>query len=488
MSNNSRKTPYYLIDIKKVKKNYEELENIIKDSGRKKDIIAYSIKANYSTVIIKQLNELHSYFEVCSEYEYNILMKNNISKSKIVINGCFFNDFKKYKESILIIDSYSQLYNWINTYNCNLEIGIRVNLDCITNNEDDKRFVNKNSRFGIDFSSPDIKKLIKQINWDNVICLHCHLSGNSREPSIYKDIILELIKIRNEYGMKKIKYFDIGGGFKVGKDNGLWKYSDYVEVINETCPNDVEVIYELGNALVRECAEYHTKVIDVKKLNKEYIFVTDGSIMHIPKINHSKMKYRIEKSRKKNDQHRGNKIYGNTCKESDLLLKLNSQELLSKEDTLIIENVGAYSINEVKNLIIPSPNVYVKDSKYRMIGNLLFEYVCKYSDIKKNKNGKNDYSIINEKADGSGLYAFINCKGEILYIGVAYGRKISYRVGQHFRDKDSGSLKNKLVDDQKKELEDSSLYICKINGGKRELLFEEAYHIGLCKPKFNFLR
>jgi len=290
MSINSRKTPYYLLDPEKVRGNFLALQNSIKSVGRN-DIIAYSVKANYNPAIIEILKESGAFFEVCSDYEYNLMLSHGISASCIIVNGCFYHDFSRYKDSILITDTYEQLSEWKNK-GCNEKIGIRINMDCITT---DDRFRNKKSRFGLRIKTNRVKKLLKQINTRNIICLHCHLSGNNREPSIYRDMISELQQICKDYQLNNIKFFDIGGGYKIGSGDGFWSFDDYVKEISSVISHNVQLIFEPGNSLVRNCAEYHTKVIAVKETDDENIFVVDGSSLHIPKTGKKTPEYRLEK-------------------------------------------------------------------------------------------------------------------------------------------------------------------------------------------------
>jgi diaminopimelate decarboxylase len=144
MSVDSRETPYYLIDLSKLEENYESFKNCIKDYKRE-DIIAYSVKANYNIAILKKLNDLQAYFEVCSDYEFNLVRKYGIDSKRIIINGCFFSDLSKYDNSLLILDTTVQLTEWIKK-GCKQKIGIRINIDYATT---DKRFKNKQSRFGV---------------------------------------------------------------------------------------------------------------------------------------------------------------------------------------------------------------------------------------------------------------------------------------------------------------------------------------------------
>lgn len=478
MSVNPKITPYYLLNLENVKANFLSFQNSIRSIGRN-DIIAYSVKANYNPAIIELLNELGSFFEVCSDYEYELMKKQGISASRIIVNGCFYKDFSKYKGSILIIDTYDQLLEWIKN-GSKVKIGIRVNLDFITG---DDRFHNKKSRFGLEIQRGEVKSSLKQIDTKNIICLHCHISGNNREPSIYRDIIMQLEKICQDINLHSVKYFDIGGGYKIGSKNGFWSFDDYVGEVGAVCTKDIQIIFEPGNSLVRNCAEYHTKVIAVKKNGTDNIFVVDGSTLHIPKTNIQTADFRFECGNNPL-KYSGQRIYGNTCKESDLLFTLTGKEKIAIGDQLVIENIGAYSLNEINPLILGMPKVYLKMSEKILIGNHIFDFVCQYSECYKSI-GNNDYTVIKQRKLGRGLYAFVR-NGAILYIGAAYNQNISDRVAQHFR-KDSGGLRNKLSKEQIKELEESSLYACRLEVSKQHLLFEESLVIGLHRPKFNYL-
>lgn len=479
MSSNSRKTPYYLIDLEKVKSNYNRFFSAITHIGRN-DIIAYSIKANYNPAIIMLLNSFGSFFEVCSEYEYNLLYDYGIDSSRIIINGSFNTNISKYKDSIIILDSLTQVLQWKNT-GCREQIGLRVNLNYFTK---DERFKNQQSRFGIDINSLEFKKAINKTNLNNIICLHCHLSGNTRNPSIYHDVIEQLLHIQQTLKLGRIKYFDIGGGYKIGNDKELWNYSDYINEMNFTDLNNIQVIFEPGNCLVRDCATYHTKIIAIKSYNQTNIFVADGSSLHIPK-NIQNTTIHIENTQSSNMKYTGSIIYGNTCKESDLIYKFPQEVQLGVGDEIIIEDIGAYSINEINPLILGNPKIYFTTTNQIVLGNRLFSYVCHYSDY-INIQKKNNYYQTEKNANQNGLFVFINNSNEVIYIGMYYDKKVTNKKNQYFRTV-LRNLKNKLTSKSIIELENSDIYIWDNNLSKQSLLFEEAYLIGLYKPKFNYL-
>lgn len=76
--------------------------------------------------------------------------------------------------------------------------------------------------------------------------------------------------------------------------------------------------------------------------------------LHIPKSNFKTTEYHFVHLNKRK-KYSGQRLYGNTCKESDLLLTLNDNEMIAIGDRLIIENIGAYSLNEVNPLILGIP-------------------------------------------------------------------------------------------------------------------------------------
>lgn len=479
MSFDSSTTPYYIINAEKVKDNYQSFSALINSAGRN-DIIAYSVKANYNPAVILQLNKLGAYFEVCSNYEYELICGFGVDASRIIVNGLFYSDFSQYAGSLLILDSYAQLLRWEST-GCNEEIGIRVNLDEITV---DERFKNKKSRFGLRLCSQKVNDLLRRVDTCKITCLHCHLSGNNREPSIYADIIKHLSKLRDVYKLDKVKCFDIGGGFKTDSNGKFWHFSDYVDVVKTTCDEQVKIIFEPGNSLVRNCAEYHTKIIAAKKCEKGCIFIADGSSLHLPKADYLSLGFHVNQIGNKR-KYSGKKIYGNTCKESDLLIDIEEGKMLAIGDELVFENVGAYSLNEINSLILGAPRILLQPSDSVLIGNHVFEFVCQYSDC-FNKNGNNNYSKLRGYDSKKGFYAFVQ-DGVVSYIGVAYSQSIKMRLEQHFRKSDSGGLRKKLSKEMIKELEKSAVYICPADDTKHNLLLEEAYLIGLCKPKFNFI-
>lgn len=353
------KTPFFKINIKKIKNKYHSLLQSIKNSHRK-DIIAFALKANYDKKIINILNDLGSYFEISSEYEFDLLQKHHVKTQKIIFSGIITNDkiLKKYIKAgiYLIIDSVNMLKK-INSFGIELEVGIRINLDYIKKNN--THFYEKHSRFGITHS--DIP-LIKKFDNIKITCLHTHISRHDKRPDEYFTITNELCKIINTFQLRHIKYIDIGGGFKIHKK--YWNYTDYVKQIREALiGNNMEsatVIYEPGNSIVIDSTKYITKVIDKKHLHDTLYIYTDGFKEH---INHSEKNitdnYKIIKTTKnKSKKLEKQVIVGCSCRANDILSIIRNSKEIEIGDYIEFHDLGGYTQNRISNFLIWRPKTY----------------------------------------------------------------------------------------------------------------------------------
>lgn len=352
-------TPCFIIDICDIENTYRNFLESIHNVGRK-DIIAYSMKANYDYKILDRLKKNGAYFETNSQFETNILKKCGVDKEKIIMNT-----FLKNKDhalecmnscNFIIINSFQDLC-LLADMDIQIFLGIRFNLDNI---KDCNYHSRMESRFGMDIDIKNLKKFLKINKNIKIKCIHAHLSGNTRNPEIYQDMINELCRIIRELHLKYVKYIDIGGGFKI--DPSFWTFSDYINLISSTLSRNkmayLKIIYEPGNCLVRTSCTYITTVINKKKMNGKIYITVDGSSLH---VNPSRTKYKPDYilPQKKHSEER-QLIVGNTCKESDVLFYAEKESQLEPGDLIIIRNVGAYTLNEIPRLILDSPNIYYK--------------------------------------------------------------------------------------------------------------------------------
>ncbi|WP_086289163.1 hypothetical protein [Campylobacter devanensis] len=355
------KTPFFKINIKKVKKKYSNLQHSIKTLYRN-DIIAFALKANYDIKIIKLLKNLGSYFEISSEYEFNLLQKYNVDTKKIIFGGVIINKkiLKKYiKAGIYLITDSINILKELNDFGLEVEVGIRINLDYIK--ENNIHFYDRYSRFGIECS--DIPS-IKRFNNIKITCLHAHIPRHDKRPDEYFTITNELCNIIKTFKLSHVKYIDIGGGFKVNKE--YWQYVDYAKQVKKALVvnnmENITIIYEPGNSLVLDSTKYITKVIDKKYLhNTQYIY-TDGFKEHINHsgrniINNYKI-IRAKNTKKQNKEIDKQIIVGCSCRTNDILTIVEDSNEIQIGDYIEFRELGGYTQNRISNFLIRRPKIY----------------------------------------------------------------------------------------------------------------------------------
>lgn len=109
-----------------------------------------------------------------------------------------------------------------------------------------------------------------------------------------------------------------------------------------------------------------------------------------------------------------------------------------------------------------------------------------YKQIYKASNNKNNFLYIKCFEKTNGLYFFVSCQGEMLYVGKSNSQRLCSRVSQHFKDNDTGGLRYKLRGnrDLLEELNNSVLYIFPHSNQEEVSKAEEAL-IKLYQPKLN---
>jgi len=357
---------FYMLNSDKFKQNYLELKQAFIKIYPNFNI-AYSYKTNYTPKLCKIVDDLGGYAEVVSDMEMELALNIGCSPEKIIWNGPYKN-YKKVQELLLNggtvnIDSVYEI-ELIRTIakkyaSHTLNIGIRVNFD-----------VNDGviSRFGFDVQSTEFQaalNLLKEPNL-NFKNLQCHFATRS----------LETWRARAE-GMLNLldsldilpDIIDLGGGLfgKMPKslrmqfDVDIPSYDDYAELVatlfKEYFQNsDIKpmLLIEPGSALVGDCMDFVSKVINIKKVRDKYIATLLGSIYNInPTLNKKNPPIFVYSCGGEQREYTDLDFGGFTCIETDYLYR-HFKGKLAVGDFVSFGNVGSYSIVLKPPFILPN--------------------------------------------------------------------------------------------------------------------------------------
>lgn len=379
---------FYLCDTQKFSDNYDQLLQSFKKYYPQTQI-AYSYKTNYTPRLCSIVDKKGGYAEVVSEMEYDLAIRIGVSPDKIIVNGPYKTkqNLEKYFSlgSIVNLDSLNELDLTIEIANENIDNLISIGIRCNFNIRE-----GFTSRFGISCESPDFKNIINKTNQISNIRikgLHCHFPDRDLDSfKVRVDKVLKLLETDFDY---QLDYIDIGGGFFGNMPDELKKqfqvnvpdYNDYAEEVasrifdyfeykNKKRP---QLIIEPGTAIVADVLQFVARVIDIKTIGNKKIAMTTGSKFNLGAFS-STLNFPLTVVSKTNNTKNTElespvDISGYTCIEGDYLYKGYKGTIL-KDDFLVFQNVGSYSIVFKPPFIMPNVAVIEINSKnkdYRIL-------------------------------------------------------------------------------------------------------------------------
>ncbi len=370
-------TPYFLLDEEDFVKNTTSFQNALKKYF-KKSIIGFSVKTNSFPYLLKIAREQGCYAEVVSYTEYELALLCSFPKNRIIYNGpmkskgTFIDALEN--GAIVNIETKREI-EWLNSLNASkhYNIGIRLNVDITLISPEDAKHDKDDSRFGFSAENEEFEQALKKIkSISNVTLngLHIHRTSRTRSINFYRNLVKYSIDIISKYQLS-LNYIDIGGGYFGIFDNKP-TYNDYCATISEVFENQqskdllrkTTIIVEPGNALTASVFDYHTSVIDCKKVGNKVFITTDGTRNDIDPL-FQKQDYikEIIHKEKNNGNITKQIVSGCTCLEFDRLFELTNSPQLNIGDKICYKNVGAYTMCLSPLFIRYIPKVYSKTTK-----------------------------------------------------------------------------------------------------------------------------
>lgn len=365
------KTPYYIIDLKKLEKNLSDLRRSFA-AFWPNFVVGYSFKTNNLPWIASWMKSKLVLAEVVSTPEYELAKFVGYDDSQIIING----PCKGYEAmdqilkagGIVNLDNFQEIayiQDHQSDYSNTIKVGLRINFDLETACPGETIPGKEPGRFGFNLENGDFEKAIKligEISNVKVVGIHAHHSTRTKSLGIFKAITTkacECVSLCDE-----LEYIDLGGCL-FGDKPGAPTFDKYAETIvsalkQHQIPSSVKLILEPGAALIASPVSYVCKVTGTKDIKGVRLVYTDGTIKHIaPQMNDIKFGYTINPT--SNNVVNRQVISGYTCIEMDRFLDLTDQKELCEGDEITIHNVGAYTMSLAPLFIEYFPAVMVKD-------------------------------------------------------------------------------------------------------------------------------
>jgi ornithine decarboxylase len=337
------KTPFLLVDLKKVSKHYNNIQKIL--SGVE---VFYSMKANDHPRIVEALVKENASFDITSEKELNLLNKFNLSSKKITcLNPIKSPEFLKKlfgnKINIMAYDSFDEV-DKIARYAPGSKLVLRIVVD----NEGSDWPLTK--KYGVD---PSVAvPLIKYALEKNLqpVGLTFHVGSQCRNKNNWVNA-LSVCETLWELAKKEKIHFNflsLGGGLPIQHDRPIPALEDIGKGIKkmlrknfESIDTPLRVAIEPGRAIVGDSAIMVTSVIGKAKRGSENWLYVDAGVFNGFMETVDGFTYDIKTI--KNTEIKKYTIGGPSCDSIDIPFKNISLGDVEIGDKVYVLNAGAYT-------------------------------------------------------------------------------------------------------------------------------------------------
>ena len=356
---------FYLLDSEQFKSNFTELNNAFSAIYPNFNI-AYSYKTNYTPKLCRIINELGGYAEVVSDMEMEIALRIGVDPVKIIWNGPYKNAQKV--EQLLLsggtvnIDSAYEI-KLIKTIaerypNHMLNVGVRVNFDVKDN---------VISRFGFDIESEEFQQVLTmtaKIPNIYLIGIQCHFA--TRRLDTWRPRAEGMINLLDKFNIVP-EHIDLGGGLfgkmadslKEQFDTSIPTYEEYAQTVaplfaERFTDHKPLLLLEPGSALVGDCMQFVSRIVNIKNIRGKAIATLLGSIYNInPTLNKKNPPIKVFSTGVNQKEYLDLDIGGFTCIESDYVYR-HFDGKLAPGDIVVFGNAGSYSIVLKPPFILPN--------------------------------------------------------------------------------------------------------------------------------------
>lgn len=365
-------TPYYLLDLEKLKNNLYSMQSAF---GRQwpKFKIGYSFKTNNLPWLVSWFRTQGVYAEVVSTPEYELAKITGYDDDRIILNGPHKGNetlLKVMKNGgIVNLDSFEEIE--FLTENAeelkDAKVGLRINFDLEKECPGETIPGQEPGRFGFNLENGDFGKavnMLKACKNIKIAGIHGHHSTRTKSLGIFTAITNAVCKAAQE--IEDLEYLDMGGCI-FGDKPGAPSFDEYAETITgimkkHNISRDVTLIMEPGAALVASPFSYVCKVTATKDIKGTRLVFTDGSKKHIaPQMNNISFACKLPDMSDRQTVDR-QVISGYSCIEMDRFAEIKNGRELLKDDMIEVMNCGAYTISLAPLFIEYFPQVVVKDN------------------------------------------------------------------------------------------------------------------------------
>jgi ornithine decarboxylase len=330
------RTPFMVVDLKKLRSNFYELKRSLPDVG-----IYYAIKSFPHKTVVQTLNLLGCSFDVASNGEIDILKEVGVYPESTIHTHPIKKDSDitcalKYGIDTFVVDNEDELLKF-EQYKDKVKLLIRVSFRAKSAK------VDLSKKFGC--ALDDVNKLLElAFKLDiRVKGLSFHVGSQTKDASDHVIAMKRCLDIMAEH--QTLKLLDIGGGFPAKYTDDVMDIYDFCEPIREvlsTVPKHIRVICEPGRGMVGNISKTVTSVVGkAVRDGIQWYYLDDGVYGMFSGIIFDHVNYPL--STEVEGELKSCVLAGPTCDSIDIISESALLPELKIGDRIVGDVMGAYT-------------------------------------------------------------------------------------------------------------------------------------------------
>lgn len=353
----SHATPYYFYDLEILDATLLAIQNAVKN---KPYVVHYAIKANANERILERIKEAGFGIDTVSGNEIKWALKNGFKGREIAFAGVGKSDeeiktaldaeiFTFNVESIPELQVIDELAAKAGK---KAPIAIRLNPNV---NAKTHHYITtglEENKFGINYW--ELNELFEQLEkLQNIELkgLHFHIGSQIRDLSVFKNLCNRVNELQSEFRERNIDldHINVGGGLGVNYQNPdeelIPDFDAFFSIFDQfidLLPNQ-SLHFELGRAVVAQCAALISKVLFVKEGVKTNFAILDAGMTELIRPALYQSSHHIQNLSKINEEATYKyDVVGPICESSDCFGKAILLPKTERGDLMAIRTAGAY--------------------------------------------------------------------------------------------------------------------------------------------------
>lgn len=367
-------TPFYVYFPDRAASAYRAFESAIHKWGE--GHVAFSVKTNPLSALLRDLNEWGAFGEVVSAWEFCHALAAGFPPEHLVLNGPLktVNDLHKIIRhppltiNIDSLDELDTLERVVSSFGACANVGLRL---CPPKDNQENW-----SRFGLDLLSGEVEQALARIERNSHLslkCIHFHLGTQIEDINRYIRILMVVRELWHRHRFGRDVVLDIGGGFPYDHSvpfeeqtfSPMTFFGDLADAWGP--PPRPVLLTEPGRFISASAMAIVSRVLAWKRREGEpTIVVVDSGTNHNVMAAFYEHLWSYAEATDSIVPHR---ICGPLCMEDDVLSGCKNGQIPKVGSLVAAFNSGAYSVGLSRTFIQPRPALFAfnGDGRYRLL-------------------------------------------------------------------------------------------------------------------------